>query len=176
MTIGRNVKMPKTTRLGARNAQGRRRMPSRRWSSAIGASPRPKTSRSRRSLSKLSGGVRSACIVMAVPIAERAALSLSSRRRPGPMSPIGTGLRRCDNKGPALRYSEHPFARWCPIVYPIQVRRHWRPLFLNRRRELVLYVGGDAFEGLIGGDLAGDGLAQPIGDRNQYYAVIAIAL
>ena len=32
------------------------------------------------------------------------------------------------------------------------------------------------FEGLVGADLAGDGLAQPIGDRNQHHAVIAVAL
>src|SRR5215472_7651412 len=110
MMIGRNVNMPKTTRLGTRNAQGRRRMPRKRWSIAIGVSPRPKTRRSRRSVSALSGGVRSACIVIA-------------------------------------------------------------PLLPHRRRQLVLDVGGDALKGLVGGDLAGDRLAQPIGDRNQHHAV-----
>jgi hypothetical protein len=47
---------------------------------------------------------------------------------------------------------------------------------LCHRRHLVLDVGSVAVEGLVGGDLAGDGLAQPIGDQNQHHAVIAIAL
>jgi hypothetical protein len=50
--------------IGYEKAQGRRRMPRRRWSGAISASPRPNTSRSTRSLNRLGGGVRSASIVM----------------------------------------------------------------------------------------------------------------
>jgi hypothetical protein len=42
---------------------------------------------------------------------EKPLCSLSSRRRPGSISPMGTGLRRCDNKGAAVRYRHGPFAQ-----------------------------------------------------------------
>ena len=40
--------------------------------------------------------------------------SSSSRRKPGSIPPMSTGLRRRDNKGRALRYRQGPFARCSP--------------------------------------------------------------